>query len=58
MAGTRITFVGGESLVVDEEPKRVASYVKTDRTTEFTRDGKPIYVLGANVLYIEAELGA
>lgn len=54
MPGSRIVFVGHETLYVDEDPRRVASYVKPDTVAELTRDGEKVHVYGANVLYVEA----
>lgn len=54
MSGSRIVFAGGETLYVDEDPKRVSSSVKTDTVGELTQDGEKVYVYGANVLYVES----
>jgi hypothetical protein len=55
MAGSKITFVGGDSIYVEEDPKRVSSYLKPDTSCELTRDGEKVLVFGANVLYVEPQ---
>ncbi|MBJ7469778.1 MAG: hypothetical protein JHD16_00670 [Solirubrobacteraceae bacterium] len=53
MAETQITFVGEATLIVKEDPKRVAGYLKPgEQATLTNEDGETVYVYGANVLHV------